>query len=106
MPRVIKSVPLACVRFEFCPEVTAKLSRLGYAIHEVPISYTPRSLQDGKKIRCLDGLEALWTLVRYRLGGAPGWARAASSASAKGAGGWIGARHPDYARLAQNRDVA
>ena len=104
--RVIKNVPLTCVRFEFCPEITAKLSRLGYAIHEVPIAYTPRSIQDGKKIRCLDGLEALWTLVRYRLGGGAGWARSASSAPVRGAAGWIGARRPGYAPLAQNRDAA
>jgi len=76
--QVIKRVRLTCVRFEFCPEVTAKLSRLGYAIAEVPISYTPRSLQDGKKIRCIDGLEALWTLCRYRLDGDAAWSRISS----------------------------
>ncbi len=103
---VIKGVPLACMRFEFCPEITAKLSRLGYTIHEVPISYTPRSIQDGKKIRCLDGLEALWTLVRYRVGGDTGWARDSSAASIRGAAGWIGARRPGYARLARNQDAA
>ena len=78
---VIKGIRLACVRFEFCPEVTAKLSRLGYAIAEVPISYTPRSLQDGKKIRCIDGLEALWTLCRYRLEANTAWSRSSSQRS-------------------------
>jgi dolichol-phosphate mannosyltransferase len=55
------------VRFEFCPEVTAKLRRLGCSIHEVPISYNPRGIAEGKKIRARDGFHALWTLVRYRV---------------------------------------
>jgi hypothetical protein len=66
---VIDAVKLTCVRFEFCPEVTAKVRRLGYQITEVPISYNPRGILEGKKIRWQDGVEALWTLVKYR--GAP-----------------------------------
>ncbi len=62
----LKQVRLRCLRFEFCPEVTAKLRRAGYAIREVSISYNPRSIQEGKKIRWYDGFEALWTLVKYR----------------------------------------
>ena len=46
--------------------MTAKLRRLGYRIHEVPISYNARGIADGKKIRVRDGFEALWTLIRYR----------------------------------------
>lgn len=57
---------LRCRRFEFCPEVTAKLCRLGEKIAEVPISYHPRSAVEGKKIRHSDGWLAIWTLVRYR----------------------------------------
>ena len=57
---------LVCERFEFCPEVTAKVSRLGEKIVEVPISYEPRSVKAGKKIRWTDGVEAIWTLLRYR----------------------------------------
>ena len=53
-------------RFEFCPEVTAKLIRLGHRIAEVPISYNARGIADGKKIRARDGFEALWTLIKYR----------------------------------------
>ncbi|HEX6545704.1 MAG TPA: glycosyltransferase family 2 protein [Bryobacteraceae bacterium] len=64
---LLKQLPLQCVRFEFCPEVTAKLSRLGHRISEVPISYNARGIADGKKIRATDGLEALWTLVKYRI---------------------------------------
>lgn len=64
---VIQAIPLTCVRFEFCPEVTAKLLRSGHQIHEVPISYNPRGVLEGKKISWKDGLEAMWTLIRYRL---------------------------------------
>jgi len=63
---VIKSIPLKCERFEFCPEVTAKVRRRGIRIHEVPVSYQARSVGAGKKIRWWDGVEALWTLVKYR----------------------------------------
>jgi glycosyltransferase involved in cell wall biosynthesis len=63
---VLRSVKLHCMRFEFCPEVTAKVRRLGYNIEEVPISYNPRGILEGKKIRWHDGFHALWTLLRYR----------------------------------------
>jgi glycosyltransferase involved in cell wall biosynthesis len=63
---LLRSVPLTCRRFEFCPEVTAKLLRRGERIVEVPIRYTARSFDAGKKIRWWDGVEALWTLVKYR----------------------------------------
>jgi glycosyltransferase involved in cell wall biosynthesis len=64
---VVRGIRLRCVRFEFCPEVTAKLSRLGLKIKEVPITYNPRGVADGKKIRWQDGVEAFWTLVKYRI---------------------------------------
>jgi len=63
---VLEQVKLECRRFEFCPEVTAKLSRLGERIAEVPINYTPRTADEGKKIRHADGWLAIWTLVRLR----------------------------------------
>jgi glycosyltransferase involved in cell wall biosynthesis len=63
---VIKDLELKCKRFEFCPEVTAKLSRSGVRIHEVPITYCGRSAAEGKKIGLRDGLQAMWVLVRYR----------------------------------------
>jgi len=63
---VLKNMALECRGFEFCPEVTAKLLRLGYKIHEVPISYNARGIADGKKIRARHGFEALWTLIKYR----------------------------------------
>ncbi len=63
---VLREIHLACRRFEFCPEVTAKARRLGYRIYEVPVGYNARGIAEGKKIRARDGWEALWTLVRYR----------------------------------------
>lgn len=63
---VIDRIQLDCTGFEFCPEVTAKVTRLGYKIHEVPISYHPRSFEEGKKIKWRDGLIAIWTLLKYR----------------------------------------
>ncbi len=62
----VRRIELECMRFEFEPEVTAKLPRLGYRIAEVPIGYDPRSLAEGKKIRFRDGLEAVWCLVKFR----------------------------------------
>jgi len=64
---VIRRLRLACSGFDFCPEVTAKVRRLGYQIDEVPISYTPRSFKEGKKIRWYDGLKALFVLALYRV---------------------------------------
>jgi dolichol-phosphate mannosyltransferase len=52
--------------FETDHEITAKLIRRGIAIREVPISYRPRSVEEGKKIRAVDGLIAAWTLLRFR----------------------------------------
>lgn len=63
---LLTSMQLECKRFEFCPEVTAKLCRMGEKIAEVPISYNPRSPVEGKKIRHSDGWLAIWTLIRYR----------------------------------------
>lgn len=63
---VLKGLDLRCKGFEFCPEVTAKLCKRGYKIHEVPISYHPRSIEQGKKIGWRDGIEAIWTLLKYR----------------------------------------
>lgn len=63
---LLKSIPLNCTGFEFCPEVTAKVAKRGIRIQEVPISYTPRTLEQGKKLRWTDGLEAVGTLLKYR----------------------------------------
>jgi glycosyltransferase involved in cell wall biosynthesis len=50
----------------FDPEITAQILRLGYRIYEVPIAYTGREFDEGKKIGWRDGLTVLWTLVKYR----------------------------------------
>jgi glycosyltransferase involved in cell wall biosynthesis len=63
---VLARMSLSAKRFELCPELTAKVRRLGYRIHEVGISYNARGIVEGKKIRPRDGFEALWTLIRYR----------------------------------------
>jgi len=63
---VIQGLSIRANRFEFCPEVTAKLAKRGYRIHEVPIHYKGRSSEEGKKIAWWDGLIAIWTLLKYR----------------------------------------
>ena len=52
--------------FAFCPEVTSKVANLGFEIHEVPISYNGRNYKDGKKIKTIDALRALKTLIKYQ----------------------------------------
>ncbi|MDZ4805365.1 MAG: glycosyltransferase family 2 protein [Candidatus Eisenbacteria bacterium] len=63
---VLDEFELECERFEFCPEFTAKVARNGIEILEVPISYNPRSVEEGKKIGWKDGFEGIYTLLRYR----------------------------------------
>ncbi|MCK9245061.1 MAG: glycosyltransferase family 2 protein [Candidatus Marinimicrobia bacterium] len=65
--RLLKSINLKCKGFEFCPEVTAKVAKRGILIKEIPISYYPRSIQEGKKISWRDGLKAIWILLKYRI---------------------------------------
>lgn len=62
----IKGLRLRSAGFEFEPEVTAKLLLAGYRIREVPISYNPRTVEQGKKIGMLDGIEYIYTLLKYR----------------------------------------
>jgi dolichol-phosphate mannosyltransferase len=63
---VIKGIHLTCQRFEFCPEVTAKVLKRKYRLIEVPISYEGRTTLEGKKITWRDGLEAIWTIIKWR----------------------------------------
>lgn len=65
----LDGIRLRCVGFDFEPEVTAKLLRAGRRIVEVPIGYTPRHEDEGKKIRWIDGVDAIYTLLKCRLGG-------------------------------------
>ncbi|MDY6851431.1 MAG: glycosyltransferase family 2 protein [Thermodesulfobacteriota bacterium] len=68
---VLKDLNLTATGFEFCPEVTAKVIRAGLSILEVPISYQPRSFEQGKKIRPRDGLIAVWFLLKHRFSPRP-----------------------------------
>jgi glycosyltransferase involved in cell wall biosynthesis len=68
---VVTGLRLRCVRFDFEPEITAKLLLAGYTIQEVPISYNPRGPDEGKKISWIDGVEAVYTLLRCRFEGNP-----------------------------------
>lgn len=63
---LLKSLSLKCKKFEFCPEVTAKILKRGHKIIEIPIFYEPRSVEEGKKIGWKDGLSAVVTLIKYR----------------------------------------
>jgi dolichol-phosphate mannosyltransferase len=63
---VLKELKLNCAGFDLDFELTDKLLKNGYQIVEVPISYEPRSFEEGKKIRGKDGLKALYTILRDR----------------------------------------
>lgn len=63
---VIKNVRLRSRRFDFEPEVTAKILKQRIRIFEVPISYYGREYSEGKKIGMKDGFVAVWTLLKYR----------------------------------------
>lgn len=63
---LIRKLPFENNCFGWEPEVTAKLLRLKYKIVEVPISYIPRHIAEGKKIRAKDGLKALWLALYWR----------------------------------------
>ena len=63
---LFRSLDIRSTGFEFCPEVTAKVLQRKIPIEEVPISYDPRSIEEGKKIRWKDGFIALWVLIKYR----------------------------------------
>ena len=62
---IIQSVDIKENRFGFEPEITSKVSKLGIKIKEVPISYYPRSNEEGKKIGFKDGLRALYVICKY-----------------------------------------
>lgn len=63
---ILRGLTLRSNRFEFEPEVTAKLLKRGLKLYEMPISYHGRGFSEGKKITWRDGFVALWTLLRYR----------------------------------------
>ena len=63
---IIKSMKIRSNRFDFEPEITAKVLKRGYRIYEVPIYYAGRDYAEGKKITWRDGFAALWALLRFR----------------------------------------
>lgn len=64
---ILRSFDLQCQKFEFCPEVTAKTLKRGYRLVEVPINYHGRTIKGGKKVRASDGIQAVYTLLKYRM---------------------------------------
>ncbi len=62
----LDGIKLRCVHFDFEPEITGHLCKAGHKIVEVPISYNPRRVDEGKKISWVDGVEAIYTLLRVR----------------------------------------
>jgi len=63
---VLEKITIKSNRFNFEPEITAKIAKQKIKIYEVPISYHGRTYEEGKKIGPIDGLEALWTIFKYR----------------------------------------
>lgn len=63
---VIQAVDIEEKRFGFEPEITAKIADMGIKIKEVPISYAPRTNEEGKKIGFKDGVRAIVCIFKYR----------------------------------------
>lgn len=63
----LNNFTLKANRFDFEPEITAKLVKLGLKIMELPITYRPREFEEGKKIHWKDGFQAIYTLFKYRI---------------------------------------
>jgi len=63
---VFEKINLKEKNFNFCPEVTTKISKLGHKIKEVSISYNGRNYDSGKKIKSIDGIKAIITLFKYK----------------------------------------
>lgn len=64
---VLNQLDLKCRRFEFCPEVTAKVLMMHERIHEVPVTFFARTFEEGKKIGWKDFFEAVWTMFKCRM---------------------------------------
>jgi glycosyltransferase involved in cell wall biosynthesis len=68
---VLGKVRLRCVGFDFEPELTARLLLARHRIVEVPIAYHPRAVEEGKKLRWVDGIDAIYTLLKCRFTSTP-----------------------------------
>ena len=62
---ILKSIPLQCKRFGFEPEITAKIARRRCRIYEVGISYSGRTYEEGKKITWVDGIKAIFLIIKF-----------------------------------------
>lgn len=65
--KVFETITIESNRFGFEPEITAKVAKKGFRIYEVPISYSGRSYQEGKKITWKDGVKAIFIVLKYNL---------------------------------------
>jgi glycosyltransferase involved in cell wall biosynthesis len=63
---VLRTMTLKSNRFGIEPELTAKIFKRGYRVYEIPITYSGRGYGEGKKITWVDGIEAVWTLLKFR----------------------------------------
>ena len=64
---ILKKLVFNCDGFDFDFELTAKILKSGSPIMEIPVPYNPRSFQEGKKIRAVDGLKSLWAILAARI---------------------------------------
>ncbi len=62
----IKGLKIKSNRFDFEPEITAKVLKKGARLYELPISYYGRDYSEGKKITWKDGIHAIWALLKFR----------------------------------------
>jgi glycosyltransferase involved in cell wall biosynthesis len=62
----VRKLQIKSPKFDFEPEITAKILKSGLKLKEVPISYKGRKFSEGKKITWKDGFAALWTLLKFR----------------------------------------
>lgn len=62
----LQGITIKSNRFDFEPEITAKVLKKGARLYELPISYYGREYAEGKKITWVDGIHALWALVKFR----------------------------------------
>lgn len=62
---LIRKIKIRENRFGFEPEVTSKIAKSGARVYEVGISYAGRTYQEGKKITWKDGVQAIWTILKY-----------------------------------------
>lgn len=64
---IIKDLSLVSDGFEIEPEITSKILKKKIKIKEIPISYNPRTKKEGKKIKFIDGIKAIWALLKWKM---------------------------------------